>query len=216
MNWKKSVLKNFKLYAVTDIRGAGSEILKKVEAAYRGGADIVQLRSKNVSDASLYQLGIRWRKIADKFRKLFFVNDRVGLALAVEADGVHLGQDDLPMQAFRKITRGELFIGRSTHSLHEALAAEREGVDYIGVGPIFERPTKPTYKPVGLDLIRAVKRRIQIPFVCIGGIDLSNIHHVAEAGGARVAVVRAIFAAKDVTETTRKLREVLEKNDAKS
>lgn len=214
MNWKKSVLKNFKLYAVTDIRDAGPEILKKVEAAYRGGADIVQMRSKNVSDAALYQLGIRWRKIADKFRKLFFVNDRMDLALAVEADGVHLGQDDLPMQAFRKITaRGELFIGRSTHSLHEALAAEREGVDYIGVGPIFETPTKPTYKPVGLDLIRAVKRRIQIPFVCIGGIDPSNIHYVVEAGGVRVAVVRAIFAAKDVTETTRKLREALEKNE---
>ncbi len=214
MNWKKSVLKNFKLYAVTDIRDAGPGVLKKVEAAYRGGADIVQMRSENVSDAALYQLGIRWRKIADKFRKLFFVNDRADLALAVEADGVHLGQDDLPMQAFRKITaRGELFIGRSTHSLHEALAAEREGVDYIGVGPIFETPTKPTYKPVGLDLIRAVKRRIQIPFVCIGGIDPSNIHYVVEAGGARVAVVRAIFAAKDVTETTRKLREALEKNE---
>lgn len=215
MNWKKSVLKNFKLYAVTDIKDDGREILKKVEAAYRGGADIVQLRSKNVSDKALYQLGIRWRRVADKYRKLFFVNDRVDLALAVEADGVHLGQEDLPMVAFRKIAGRQLFVGRSTHSLDEALRAEREGVDYIGVGPIFETPTKRTHKPVGLDLIRSVKKRIQIPFVCIGGIDLSNIRHVTGAGASRVAVVRAIFAAKDVYQKTKQLREALE-NDRKS
>ena len=212
MNWKRQVFKNFKLYAVTDIQEDGPETLRKVEAAYRGGADIVQMRSKALTDSALYRLGIRWRKIADRFRKLFFVNDRVDLALALEADGVHLGQDDLPMEGVRKIVpRGRLLVGRSTHALDEALRAEREGVDYIGVRPVFETPTKPAYQPVGLDLVQQLSRRIRIPFVCIGGIDETNIRPVREAGGTRVAVVRAIFSAHDVTQATRKLREALEK-----
>ena len=214
MNWKKSAFKNFKLYAVTDLREENPEILKKVESAYRGGADILQLRSKTLSDAALYRLGIRWRKIADRFRKLFFVNDRIDLALAVEADGVHLGQDDLPAGGVRKILNGRsIFVGRSTHSLEQALRAEREGVDYIGVGPIFETPTKPAYKPVGLDLIREVKHGIRIPFVCIGGIDTTNVGEVMEAGASRIAVVRALFGAHDVGEAARKLREAIVKNE---
>ena len=198
---------------MTDIRQEDPELLRKVEAAYRGGADVIQLRSKALSDAAMYRLGVRWRKIADRFRKLFFVNDRLDLALAVEADGVHLGQDDLSVEGVRKILHGRaIFVGRSTHSLDQALRAEREGADYLGVGPIFETPTKPAYKAVGLDLIRQVSRRIRIPFVCIGGIDESKIEQVRAAGGSRVAVVRAIFGARDVTESTRKLREALEKN----
>ena len=214
MNWKRQVFKNFKLYAVTDIHKEDPDLLKKVEAAYRGGADIVQLRSKTLTDAALYRIGIKWRRIADRFRKLFFVNDRIDLALAVEADGVHLGQEDLPKEAVRKILApGKLLVGRSTHRLDEALRAEREGADYIGVGPVFETPTKPAYKPVGLDLVREVSRRVRIPFVCIGGIHATNLQQVREAGGSRVAVVRAIFEARDVLKATRKLREELEKNE---
>lgn len=198
------------MYAVTDIREEDPKILEKVEAAYRGGADIVQLRSKTLTDAAFYRLGIRFRKIAARFRKLFFVNDRPDLAVAVEADGVHVGQDDLPMEAIRKIFKGrKIFIGRSTHSLTQALQAVKEGVDYIGVGPIFETPTKPTYHPVGLDLIREVKRRVRIPFVCIGGIDQKNIHQVIQAGATRVAVVRAIFEAPDVTQAAQALLNVI-------
>lgn len=210
MNWKNKVFKNFKLYVVTDIRGEDPSLLEKVEAAYRGGADIVQLRSKTLSDAALYRLGLKWRKIADRYRKLFFVNDRLDLALAVGADGVHLGQEDLPMKGVRKIlARGPLFIGRSTHSLEQALSAVKEGVDYIGVGPIFETPTKPTYCPVGLDLIRQVQKKVRIPFVCIGGIDPTNIREVLKAGASRVAVVRAVFGAGDVERATRELKNML-------
>lgn len=214
MNWKKTVFKNFKLYAVTDIRAGDPEVLQKVEAAYRGGADIVQLRSKALSDAALYRLGIQWRKIADRFRKLFFVNDRLDLALAVEADGVHLGQEDLPLKAVKRIVRpgGQFMIGRSTHNLSQALNAAREGADYIGVGPIFETPTKPAYHPVGLDLIRKVKARIRIPFVCIGGINPANLPRVLEAGAQRVAVVRAIFGAENVYAAAKEIREILDSN----
>lgn len=214
MTWKKSVFKNFRLYAVTDIRKEDTDILKKVEAAYRGGADIIQLRSQHLSDSALYPFGIRWRKIADRYRKLFFINDRPDFALAVGADGVHLGQDDMPMEGVRRILKGrKLFVGRSTHSLDQALRAVKEGVDYIGVGPIFETPTKPTYQPVGLGLIRQVARQIRIPFVCIGGIDQTNVRQVMDAGATRVAVVRAIFHAKDVYQATRDIRKVMEENE---
>lgn len=210
MNWKKSVFKNFRLYAVTDIREDDPDFLKKVEAAYRGGADIVQLRAKHLSDGALCRMGLKWRKIADRHHKLFFVNDRPDLALLMGADGVHLGQEDLPIKEARKIySPGNIFIGKSTHSLAQALQAQKEGADYIGVGPIFETPTKPGYQPVGLDLIRKVKKRVRIPFVCIGGIDSTNAREVAEAGGSRIAVVRAIFGTPDVYRAAKVLREEL-------
>ena len=211
MNWKKSAFKNFRLYAVTDIRSEDAAIFKKVEDAYRGGADIVQLRSETLSDACLYRIGLRFRKIAGHFRKLFFVNDRIDLALAVEADGVHLGQDDLPIQAVRKILPTSVKLGRSTHNLSQALQAARERHDYIGVGPIFETPTKPDYPAVGIDLIKQVKEKIRIPFVCIGGIDETNAGEVLRAGASRVAAVRAIFDAPNVYQATQTLRAAMEK-----
>ena len=213
MNWKKKVFADFSLYAVTDLYDEGPGIYKRVEAAYRGGADIIQLRSKTLSDAALFRIGIHFRRIADQFHKLFFVNDRPDLALAVRADGVHLGQDDLPLSAARRILRGKkVWVGRSTHSLEEAVAAMKEGADYIGVGPIFKTPTKPAYRPVGLELIREVKRRIRIPFVCIGGIDQNNIHEVLEAGAGRAAVVRAVFGAANIYQATQILQEAIRRH----
>lgn len=211
MNWKKKVFENFRLYAVTDFRTEEAGLDQKIEAAYRGGADIVQLRAQGLTDGELYRIGLRLGKIANRFQRLFFVNDRPDLALAVEADGVHLGQDDLPMAAIRKILKGRnCFVGRSTHSLSQALQAVREGVDYIGVGPVFKTPTKPHYPPVGLELVQAVSRRVRIPFVCIGGIDPSNVRQVMEAGASRVAVVRAVFGAPDVCRAAKSLRKVLD------
>jgi thiamine-phosphate pyrophosphorylase len=145
-------------------------------------------------------MGIKIRKIAVRHGKLFFINDRPDLALAVGADGVHLGQDDLPVAVVRKLARGagkKLSIGKSTHSLEQALAAEAERTDYIGVGPIFRTPTKAGYHPVGLDLITQVRRQVRLPFVAIGGIHLANINQVLNAGATRVAVVRAVFSAED-------------------
>ncbi len=207
MNWKKKAFENFKLYAVTDLREEDPEILTKVEAAYRGGADIVQLRWKGLLDGVICRLGIQMRKIANRYRRLYFVNDRPDLAAATEADGLHLGQGDLPIEAVRKILKGKrCFVGRSTHSLTEALRAVRQGHDYIGVGPIFETPTKPAYPAVGLTLIREVSLRVRIPFVCIGGIDATNLGDVLRAGAKRIAAVRAIFGADDVYEATKRLR----------
>lgn len=210
MSWKKSAFENFRLYAITDIRTPDRSILEKVDSAYRGGADIVQLRSRSVSDRTLYDFGLAMRRLADSHKKLYFVNDRVDIALATGADGVHLGQDDLPAAQAKDIRRkanADFWIGKSTHSLEQAIDAEKEGVDYIGVGPVYGTPTKPDYLPVGLELIAKVKAAIKIPFVAVGGIDQDNINEVQEAGANRIAVVRALFSAGDVYDAAKKLRD---------
>jgi thiamine-phosphate pyrophosphorylase len=215
MGWKEKTFKDFRLYAVTDIKTEGPDVLRKIEQVFRGGADIVQLRSKILPDAALIRLGLRIKKIAHRYRKLFFVNDRVDLALAVGADGVHLGQDDMPVRVARALARKagrELWIGKSTHSLTQALDAVKEGADYIGVGPVFATPTKPHARSVGLGLVKQVAGKIRISWVAIGGIDLENITQVITAGATRIAVVRAVFAAKYPENAARKLKSQLEGN----
>ncbi|MFA5159145.1 MAG: thiamine phosphate synthase [Candidatus Omnitrophota bacterium] len=213
MDWKKKVFDNFRLYAVTDFKTENPDVLEKIEAAYEGGADIVQLRSKVLADAALIRLGLRIKKIARKNRKLFFVNDRVDLALAAGADGVHLGQSDMPIWMARRLVKQaglKIWIGKSTHSLKQALMAVSERVDYIGVGPVFMTPTKPHVKSVGLRFVKQAAMKIRIPWVAIGGINLGNIRDVATAGAVRVAVVRAIFATQNPENVARKLKRQLE------
>ena len=213
MSWKKRAFENFKLYAVTDLQSESVEILKKIEAAYRGGADIVQLRSKMLSDQFLLGLGLKIRKMATHYRKLFFVNDRPDLAILTFADGIHLGQEDLSIRAVRGFAQRSglpLWIGKSTHRLSQALAAVKEGADYIGVGPIFATPTKPDYPTTGPEFIRQISGRIKIPYVAIGGINETNMDEVLRAGARRVAVVRAIWGADNVYRATKELREKIE------
>lgn len=213
MSWKEELFRNFKLYAVTDLTDASSAILEKIEAAYQGGADIVQLRSKHLSDQALYELGKKIRSIADSCRKLFFMNDRPDLALAVEADGVHLGQEDLPVAAARALfaqAGRKLWIGKSTHSIEQGRKAILENPDYLGVGPVYGTPTKPGYRPAGLEYVKQAAGEFKLPFVAIGGIDAGNIREVLAAGASRVAVVRAVFAAADVYQNTKKIKEEIE------
>ncbi|MBI3316969.1 MAG: thiamine phosphate synthase [Candidatus Omnitrophica bacterium] len=215
MNWKDKVFKNFRLYAVTDLKESDDSILKKIEDVYRGGADIVQLRSKGFMDGALFRLGLKVKKIAAKQKKLYFVNDRLDLALATGADGLHVGQDDFPVSVVRRTLArtGAVirFLGKSTHSLEQALKTSREDVDYLGLGPIFSTPTKSHYKPIGLNLISQVHEKVGKPIVVIGGIDSQNLNQVLDAGAERVAVVRALFHQKDSYEAARCLRQILEK-----
>lgn len=203
-----------KLYCVTlPPAGGGYEAL--VEKACQGGADAVQLRDKNLSGRDLVDLGRRLKAVCRRHGTLFIVNDRLDAAVSCGADGVHLGQDDLPLADARKIVRGlgltpsDFLIGVSTHSLDQALRAEKEGADYIGCGPVYATPTKPDYGCVGLDLVREYRKRIQIPFVAIGGIDLGNIRDVAGAGAPCVAVVRAAFAGGDILSSVKSLKDAL-------
>lgn len=212
MTWQKKALKSFTLYGVTDLIGVNAAFFRKVEAALLGGIDVLQLRSKVLSDRQLYDVGKKFRELTKKHHKLFMVNDRPDLAVLLDADGVHVGQDDLPIDVLRRYFRTakkNMIIGRSTHSLKQALAAQAEGVDYIGVGPVFKTPTKKHYTPVGLRLVEQVRAKITIPFVCIGGINKDNLAEVRAHGGSRVAVVRAVFDARNVTKSARALKEML-------
>jgi len=167
------------------------------EAAIRGGAEVIQWRDKQAPDEAFLETAVALRKLTRKHHTLFVVNDRLPIALKVQADGVHLGHEDLAVTQARKRAGKGMMIGRSTHSLAEAKAAERDGADYIGVGPVFSTPTKPDYPVVGTQLLTQVKVHIQIPWVAIGGIDLITLPLVLSSGATRVAVVRAIAAASD-------------------
>ena len=211
MTWKNRLLRNFRLYAVTDLKRGDAQFLKKAEDALKGGADVLQLRSKVLTDAELVDAGRELRALTRKLKKLFIVNDRADIARVLDADGVHLGQDDLPVSLARKILKPGAIIGKSTHSLEQALAAQKEEIDYMGVGPVFSTPTKPAYKPVGLELVKQVASRARIPFVAIGGIGADNIEEVLECGAARVAVVRALWESPDAFRAAQNLKTILER-----
>ncbi len=219
-NWKQRAFKQFTLYAVTDVRNSKKKIIASIDKALQGGADVIQLRSKVIPDRDLFSIGREIRKLTRRRKKLFFINDRPDLVIALDADGIHLGQDDLPIPVARAIfssCRMKVFIGKSTHSLRQAQEAEREGADYIGVGPVFSTPTKKDYKAVGLELIKQVKKHITIPFVCIGGINQRNVKDVLSAGADRIAVVRAVFSASNPYTAAKNLKKlIVDKNDTRS
>lgn len=202
-------MKDFALYAITCPPPAGRTHAQMAEEAVRGGVDVLQLRDKTLSDVELLKTAVDLARICRKSGVLFLVNDRPDIALLSGADGVHLGQDDLPIAAARGILGREALVGRSTHSLKQALAAQSEGADYIGVGPVFATPTKPDYGSVGLELVRQAADQITIPFVAIGGIDLNNISSVLEAGARRIAAVRAICGAPDIAQAARTFKEAV-------
>jgi thiamine-phosphate pyrophosphorylase len=184
-----------------------------VRAACEGGADVLQFRDKLITGKERYAVAARLLKICRSFGTLFIVNDALEVALAVAADGVHLGQDDLPVAEAKKLMHPmgikNFLVGSSTHSLEQAIEAERQGADYIGIGPIFATPTKPTYNPVGLELVRTVTSRVKVPHVAIGGIDATNVAQVLGAGALRVAVVRAVCGAEDIVKATSEMKKAI-------
>jgi len=185
--------------------------IEQARVACEGGASMVQLRAKRATDSLTLEWAVAIREITRKFGVGFFVNDRFDLALAAGADGVHLGQDDLPPSRIPIAARSRLLIGRSTHSLEQAAAAREEPVDYIAFGPIFETKTKDSPgHPRGVEQLAEVVRAVHSqPVVAIGGIDLGNLACVAEAGVAGVAVISAIAGAADPRRAVRALADAL-------
>ena len=197
----------WRLYVIVDRATAGTRDLAELAAAaIRGGADVIQLRDKTAPTRRLLDDASRVRTVTRNAGIPLIINDRADVAHAAGADGVHLGQDDLPIAAARAILGPNRLIGKSTHSLEQAIAAELDGADYIGVGPIFSTPTKPGSQSVGVDLIRQVALRVQIPFICIGGLDATNLQRALSAGAERIAVVRAVCAATDPQEAAAMLK----------
>lgn len=190
----------------------GRSNLDVLDAVLAGGAKIIQLREKNWEKKALYEAALVFRERTRRAGALLIINDHVDVALAVEADGVHLGQEDLPVSAARIIAPG-LIIGASTHSLDQALEAEAAGADYVNIGPIFPTRTKQTATPsLGPDAIREICLHIGVPVTTMGGINLENIHHVLDAGAQRVAMVTGITRATDICARVRELRRIMASN----
>ncbi len=193
--------------------GGGWGHLDVVRAALAGGADAVQLRDKEVGGAELYRLALEALELVrgSGGGRLFLVNDRVDVALAAGADGVHLGQEDLPASAARRILGAGAVLGVSASSVEEALAAEREGADYLGVGPVFPTPSKPDAGgPLGLEGLRAIRNAVGLPLVAIGGINEDNLEEVFAAGADGIAVISAVTSARDMEEAVRRLRRAVD------
>lgn len=165
---------------------------------------MIQLRDKHATPHQLLPQARQLAKLCRDHGTCFIVNDRLDLAKAVEADGVHLGQDDLPAKAARALLGPRQILGVSTHSLEQALLAAEEGADYLGIGPVFSTATKSTgYRPLGCDVIRQVRRRIDLPLLAIGGITLDNVGEVIRAGATGAAVIAAVMGTDDILGSTR-------------
>jgi thiamine-phosphate pyrophosphorylase len=192
---------DFNLYLITDRRAARMPLPEAVRRALEGGVRAVQLREKDLPVRELLALARELRALTREFNAQLFINDRVDVAIAAGADGVHLGQQSMPASAARKAAGSRLLIGVSTHSPAEARAAQAEGADFITFGPVYDTPSKAHYgQPLGLVAVRDVKKDVALPVLAIGGIRSGNLLPVLSAGADGVAVISAILSAEDITK----------------
>jgi thiamine-phosphate pyrophosphorylase len=210
MRHRRARLRDARLYLVCDRRPGGRPLRDVLEAALRGGVDVFQLRDKDATDAEILEAAGEARELCARHASLLIVNDRPDLAVAVDADGVHVGQDDLPVDEARAIAGRERLLGLSTHGAGQADAAEHQDVDYIAVGPVHATPTKLGRPEIGLDPVRHAAAHVTHPWFAIGGIDDRNVGDAVAAGARRIVVVRAIAEADDPERAARALRAALD------
>ncbi len=198
------------LCLVTDRRlSQGTSLPIQVEAALKGGVNMIQLREKDLAAGELLALATGIRQVTLEHKATFLVNDRVDVALAASADGVQLGEETLPVKAVRTIAGHRLLIGRSVHSLDGARDAEAQGADFLVVGAIFPTRSKPGARAAGLELLAQVRQSVHIPFLAIGGVNATNVAQVMAQGAAGIAVISAILVSKDPSQAARKLKEAM-------
>jgi thiamine-phosphate pyrophosphorylase len=207
---RRARLARARLYLVCSAQPDGSELPDLLRGAVAGGVDIVQLREKSLPDEELVAVAHAARALCERLGALMIANDRPAVAVEAGADGVHVGQDDMPVAEVRELVGPDMLVGLSTHSPAEIDAVDATLVDYIGVGPIHETPTKPGRPAVGLDLLRHAAANSPVPFFAIGGIDAGNLQEALDAGATRVCVLRAIADAADPELAARALRERLD------
>ena len=205
---KKKQAIDFGVYLITDrkqVAGAGSDaqaarlLVAAVRKALQGGVRAVQLREKDLGVREVLRLGYRLREVTKRYNTRLFINDRFDIALAVEADGVHLTSGGIPVDAVRRTVGSKLMIGVSTHSLNEARAAERSGADFVSFGPVYRTPSKMRYgRPVGLTSLEEVCCKVSIPVFAIGGIKINRVPSVISRGAAGVALISGILGEEDV------------------
>lgn len=197
-----------RVYPLTDVQLSGLSHAEQVRLLSLGGASLIQLREKRMAAIEFYEQAMAAKQSGVKL----IINDRVDMALAIDASGVHLGQDDMPPEAARKLLGPQSIIGYSTHNVDQAIRAAKLPIDYLAIGPIFSTMTKSDTAPVlGLDGLRAVRRAIgEFPLVAIGGITSANARQVIEAGADSVAVISALLSAANITTATQTLLHALQ------
>ncbi len=214
-NIKNLLLKDKNIYLITNSDGIDEqEFLDTVAKCLKSGVKLIQYREKNMSASQMISTGKKLRQLCSMYDALLIVNDRIDIAKIIEADGVHLGQDDINIEDARKLLGDDMIIGISTHKPDDAINAQNNGADYIGAGPVFKTPTKPNKNPVGLEYVKWVKENINIPFFAIGSIDTENVSHVKNAGADRIAVIRALMKSDDIEKSVNLFKKALE-NDNK-
>ena len=182
------------IYFITDRNIAGLSNIQIVRQAISAGIRLIQLREKQMTKKELYREALSLRELTRKYKTTFIINDHMDIALAVDADGVHLGQEDMPLEEARRIMGKKKIIGISTHSLKQALKAERAGADYIGFGPVFSTATKDAGRSKGIKALAEIRWHVRIPIAAIGGITPENISQVMSAGADTAAVISGILA----------------------
>ncbi|HGE69658.1 TPA: thiamine phosphate synthase [Candidatus Poribacteria bacterium] len=199
------MLDNIGLYFITDRNLTKKTIMSDVISAINAGVKIVQYREKDLSTKEMYQEAKAIREITKDKNVILIINDRIDIALAVDADGVHIGQDDMPFEIARKILGEDKIIGLTVHNTDEAILGEKLGANYLGVSPIFATSTKKDAgKPAGIELIKNVKGNVKTPLVAIGGINYENVDEILKTGVSNVAVISAIVTKENVEEECRK------------
>ncbi|HOR86692.1 MAG TPA: thiamine phosphate synthase [Bacillota bacterium] len=200
---------NYSLYLITDRKVLGKkELFESIEAAVKGGVTLVQLREKGISDYDYYLLALKVKELLVKYCVPLIINDRVDIALAVDADGVHLGPEDLPISSAKEIMGSDKIIGASANCVEEAIVFQNQGADYLGIGALFPTKTKSNTENVTLRELKKIKETVHIPVVGIGGINLENASSVKAAGVDGIAVASAVLGSESIFDAAYKLRRI--------
>ncbi len=207
---RRARLASARLYLVCGASPDASGLPDLIRAAVAGGVDVVQLREKHLPDEELVAVANAVRALCERLDVLVIVNDRPSVASEAGVDGVHVGQDDMAVAEVRELVGPDMLVGLSTHTPAEIDAVDATLVDYIGVGPVHETPTKPGRPAVGLELVRHAAAHAAVPFFAIGGLHAGNLGEVLDAGASRVCVLRAIADAADPERAARSLRDALD------
>lgn len=208
---KKDLLYRIRLYVLISSNITTKSVKETARLVIDGGADAIQLREKTISDSEFISLAREVRDITTNTKRgsLLIINDRVHVAREINADGVHLGQQDMSVLEARDIIGNEKIIGVSTHNIIQARQAQKDGADYIAIGPIYPTRTKDYEPSIGIEIIQEISGAVNIPFIAIGAITLENLDEVLQAGASRVAVCSAIIGSKDIYSSTKQYKEKL-------
>lgn len=203
---------NYSLYLVTERSLLQDiELERAVEEAILGGTTLVQLREKDISTMEFYKIAVNIKKVTDKYNVPLIIDDRLDIALAVDAAGIHIGQSDMPCEIARRLVGKDKIVGVSAGSVEEALKAQKDGADYLGVGAVFPTGTKKDATDVSMETLKEIVQKVNIPVVAIGGVSQDNVDKLADTGIDGISVISAILGKKDVRKAAKELKAAVEK-----